>query len=191
MERSWWPFTRRWISDDIEGVFEEMQDIMTSRFKELSEHAPKNLVRERSLPGGNKVKEWGPFVYGYSMIIDEDGRPQIREFGNLRPKTGMQRDSLDVQDKREPLTDVMVSDDKVQVIIELPGVSKEDVDLRISNNNLTITVDTPRRKFYRKLEMPVKVDPKTAKTKYLNGVLEMSIKKIEEQEDEGEKLDIE
>lgn len=190
-QRSWWPFTRRWISDDVKGVFEEMEDIMVSRFKELSENAPENLLRERTLPDGGKVKEWGPFVYGYSMVVDEDGRPQIREFGNLRPKAGMQRDRLDVQDKREPLADVMVSDGKVQIIIEVPGVSKEDIDLRLTSDNLTIAVDTQRRKYFRKLEMPVRVDPKTAKTNYTNGVLEISIKQTKEQQDEGEKLDIE
>ncbi|WGM90554.1 MAG: Hsp20/alpha crystallin family protein [Candidatus Bathyarchaeum tardum] len=190
-QRSWWPFTRRWISDDVKGVFEEMEDIMVSRFKELSENAPENLLRERTLPDGGKVKEWGPFVYGYSMVVDEDGRPQIREFGNLRPKAGFQRDKLDVQEKREPLADVMVSDGKVQIIIELPGVSKEDIDLRLTPNSLTIAVDTQRRKYFRKLEMPVKVDPKTAKTNYINGVLEMSVKETKEKEIEGEKLEIE
>lgn len=164
---------------------------MVSRFKELSEHAPENLLRERTLPDGAKVKEWGPFVYGYSMIVDEEGRPQIREFGNLRPKAGMQRDRLDVQDKREPLADVMVSDGKVQIIIEIPGVSKEDIDLRLTSDNLTISVDTQRRKYFRKLEMPVKVDPKTAKTNYINGVLEISIKETKEKQNEGEKLPIE
>jgi hypothetical protein len=26
----------------------------------------------------------GPFVYGYSMTIGPDGKPRVREFGNVR-----------------------------------------------------------------------------------------------------------
>jgi HSP20 family molecular chaperone IbpA len=54
------------------------------------------------------------------------------------------------------------------------------------------SVDTPKRKYYKKLEMSVKVNPKTAKSKYINGVLEVTIKKAEkEEEPEGEAIKIE
>lgn len=29
-------------------------------------------------------EEMGPFVYGYSMTIGPDGKPKVREFGNIR-----------------------------------------------------------------------------------------------------------
>lgn len=62
--RSWWPFTRSWMFEDIEDIFREMEDFMAKELGELSEKAPKELVRERTLPSGAKVKQWGPFVYG-------------------------------------------------------------------------------------------------------------------------------
>jgi HSP20 family protein len=190
--RSWWPFTRRWMFEDIEDVFREMEDFMAREFGELSEKAPEDLVRERTLPSGAKVKEWGPFVYGYSMTVGPDGKPQIREFGNIKPGRRMGRPRLDVKEKREPLADVITTDGEVQVIVELPGVSKEDINLRGTEESMTLSVDTPRRKYYKKLEVPVKVDPKTAKSKYVNGVLEVTIKKMEkEKEAEGEEIKIE
>jgi hypothetical protein len=60
---------------------------MSREFSELSAKAPKELVRERTLPNGAEVKQWGPFVYGYSMTVGPDGRPRIREFGNIKPET--------------------------------------------------------------------------------------------------------
>jgi HSP20 family protein len=190
--RSWWPFTRGWMSEDIEDVFGEMEDFMASRFKELSEKAPEELVRERTLPSGAKVKEWGPFVYGYSMTVGPDGKPQIREFGNIKPWSRGRRPRLDVKEKREPLADVITTDGEVKVIIELPGVAKEDIKLRGTEESMTVSVDTSGRKYYKKLELPVKVDPKTAKSKYINGVLEVTIKKLEkEEEPEGEEIKIE
>jgi HSP20 family protein len=177
--------------EDIEDIFREMEDFMARELGELSEKAPKELVRERTLPSGAKVKQWGPFVYGYSMTVGPEGKPQIREFGNIKPGRRMGRPRLDVKERREPLADVMTTDGEVQVIVELPGVSKEDIKLRGTEESMTVSVDTPRRKYYKKLELPVKVDPKTAKSKYINGVLEVTIKKAEkEEEPEGEHIEI-
>lgn len=190
--RSWWPFTRGWMFEDVEDVFREMEDLMSREFGELSEKAPEELIRERTLPSGAKVKEWGPFVYGYSMTVGPDGKPQIREFGNIKPETRMGRPRLDVKEKREPLTDVIATDGEVQVIVELPGVEKKDIELRGTEESLTITVDAPRRKYHKKLELPFKVDLEKAKTKFINGVLEVTIKKkMKREEPKGEKIEIE
>ena len=190
--RSWWPFDRRWMFGNVEDIFSEMEDLMSSEFKELSEKAPEDLVREYTTPNGAKVKEWGPFVYGYSMTVGPDGKPQIREFGNVKAMRGMGRPQLDVKEGREPLTDVMTTDGEVKVIVELPGVAKSDIKLRGTEKSLTVSVDAEKRNYYKKLELPVKVDPKSAKSKYMNGVLEVTIKQSEkEKEPEGEEIKIE
>ncbi|MFW6117357.1 MAG: hypothetical protein ACOC6G_02080 [Thermoproteota archaeon] len=62
--RSWWPFTRGPLFEDIEEIFEEMRGTMREEFEELSRKAPEDLMRERTLPDGTKVKIWGPFIYG-------------------------------------------------------------------------------------------------------------------------------
>jgi HSP20 family protein len=177
---------------DVEDMFSEMDNLMSSRLRELSEKAPEDLIRERTLPGGGKVKEWGPFVYGYSMTVGPEGKPQIQEFGNIKPETWMGKPRLDVKEKREPLTDVINTDGEVKVIVELPGVAKKDIKLRGTRTTLTVAVDTEQRKYYKKLNLPVEVDPKTAQSKFVNGILEASIKKlIKEEESEGEELEIE
>ena len=184
-------FNRQWMLGDVDDVFGEMEELMSTRFRELAERAPTNLVREQVLPSGTKVKEWGPFVYGYSMTVGPDGKPQIQEFGNVRPISESGRPQLDVEEKREPLADVISADGEIKLIIELPGVAKKDIKLRGTEDNMTVSVDTEERKYYKKLMMPVKVDPKSAKSKYLNGVLEVTIKKMEEGEPEGEEMEIE
>jgi HSP20 family protein len=186
-----WPFTRRWMFGNMENLFREMEDLMASEFKGLAEKVSKDLVRERTLPSGAIVKEMGPFVYGYSMTVGPDGKPRIREFGNIKPETRMGRPNLDIKDKREPLADVLTTDDDVQVIIELPGVAKDDIKLRGTEESITVSVDTAERRYYKKLELPVKTDPKTAKSRYTNGVLEITIKKLEKEEaPEGEPIKI-
>src|SRR5919202_1973169 len=62
----------------------EMESIFEETLRDM-EQVPKELVREYENSEGAKVKEVGPLVYGYSYTIGSDGKPQFREFGNLRP----------------------------------------------------------------------------------------------------------
>ena len=75
-----WPFFGRSFFEDFEEMIREMEEIMQREFEEISKRTPSDLIRERKLPDGSTIREWGPFVYGYSITIGPDGKPQIREF---------------------------------------------------------------------------------------------------------------
>jgi len=174
----------------MNDFFKEMQEMMEKEFIELSERAPKELVREHVLSDGTKVREWGPFVYGYSVTLDPDGKPKVREFGNVSQKTQMGRPHIDIKDKREPLADVMTTNGEVKVIVELPGVEKKDIKLHATEDRLTISVDAPRRKYYKEAELPVNVDPKQVKSSYKNGVLEVTLHKRKEEKRKGKPINM-
>ena len=164
-----WRFPTASLFDELEQDFEEM-------FKDLE--LPKDLVRERKLPDGGTVREMGPFVYGYSFSMGPDGKPVIREFGNVKPSLkggplGSVKPKLDVKEDREPLVDTIVNPETVKVVAELPGVEKSDISLECDGNKLTLKVDTDKRRYYKELELPVEVDPDTSKASYKNGVLEL------------------
>jgi len=190
------PFFGDWFGD-VDEIMREMEEFMQREYKEFTERLPKDFVRERRLPNGSTVKEWGPFVYGYSMTIGPDGKPQIREFGNVKPSTkpepfGLRRPKIDIKEEREPLVDVISTDGEVKVVAELPGVDKNDIKLYGTEKILNISVDTAQRKYYKEVELPVSVNPKTAKSVYKNGVLEVTLTKIkEEKKPKGEPLKIE
>jgi len=76
------------------------------------------------------------------------------------------------------------------VVAELPGVEKEDIELNATEKELIISVDTERRKYYKCLELPAEVDPKSAKASYRNGILEVRLKKVRP-ERRGERIKIE
>ncbi|UCC59227.1 MAG: Hsp20/alpha crystallin family protein [Candidatus Bathyarchaeum sp.] len=168
-----------------------MEEIMAKEFEELSKRAPKDLLRERTLPDGTKVKSWGPFVYGYSVTVGPDGKPNVREFGNFKPETRMGKPYIDVKEKREPLADVITTDGEVRVLVELPGVEKKDIKLSGTEDKLTISVDTPDRKYFKEVELPAKVDSKKATSKYKNGVLDITVPKKKEEKPKGEAINIE
>jgi len=188
--RSWWPFSRQWAFDDIDEIFKDMDEMMREEFRKASERAPRDLIRERTLPDGTKVKEWGPFVYGYSIKMGPEGRPKIREFGNIKPGTRMGRPQVNIREQREPLVDVFETDGEVKVIAELPGVEKQDIKLHATEENLTISVDTPERKYYKEVGLPSNVDPKQADSAYKNGVLEVTLKQKREEKKKGEEIPI-
>jgi HSP20 family protein len=175
-----WPIRRRkgypfgpWAFPDIDEMMKEMEKSFSAQFKELEKELPKNLVRETKSSDGSIKKEIGPIVYGYSVTIGPDGKPVVREFGNVRKGEG--RPWNEIQDKREPLVDVISSDKEVRVIAEMPGVSKEDIDLTVNEKSLVISVDKEDRRYYKELELPGIVEPKGAKSSYNNGVLEVTI----------------
>jgi HSP20 family protein len=170
------PRRRRRYPFFFEDFFEEMNRMMEEMFRDLTGTMPKELIRERKLPEGGTIKEFGPFVYGYSMTIGPDGKPIIREFGNVKPS--LTKGGLEVKEEREPLVDTMVNEKTVKVIAELPGVDKSDIKLNATEKSLTISVDTEKRKYYKELELPVEVNPESAKASYKNGVLEVTLDRI-------------
>jgi HSP20 family protein len=172
---------------DIDEIFKDMENMMEKEWKEFTANLPKEYVRERKLPGGRKIREWGPFVYGYSVTVGPNGKPVIREFGNVQPG----RLGPEVKEEREPLVDVISTDDEVKVVVELPGVEKKDIKLHGTEETLTISVDTEGRKYFKEIKLPAEVRPKEAKSVYKNGVLEVTLPKSEEKKKpKGEPLRI-
>jgi HSP20 family protein len=173
---------------DIDTMFREMEKMMDEELKNFTEKVPKEYVKERQLPDGSTVKELGPFVYGYSMRIGPDGKPEIQEFGNL--KKGL-KGPPEVKEEREPLVDIVETNTEVRVVAELPGVEKTDIKLHGTDDSLTISVDTADYKYFKEVELPVKVKVKEAASTYKNGVLEVVLPKVEPKGDaKGEPINI-
>jgi len=181
-------FFKNWNFEDIDKMFHEMDRMLEEEFRNFASRVPKDYVRERKLPDGSTARELGPFVYGYSVKIGPDGKPAINEFGNMKPS---RRGPL-VKEEREPLVDTIETNGEIQVVAELPGVEKSDIQLYGTEDTLTITVETPQRKYHKIIRLPAKVNVRESKTGYRNGVLEVTMPKIgEEKKTKGEPINIE
>jgi HSP20 family protein len=187
-----WFKKRRTLSKDpfsnIDDMFRDMEKMMDEELKSFTEKVPKEYVKERKLPDGSTIKEMGPFIYGHSMKIGPDGKPEIQEFGNI--KKGL-KGTPQVKEEREPLVDIVETNEDIHVVAELPGVEKTDIKLHGTEDSLTISVDTPNNKYYKEAVLPVKVSIKEAKSSYKNGVLEVIMPKAEvSNKAKGEPVDI-
>jgi len=170
---------RRGFFDDMFRGFDEMRRQMEREFEDIEKRIPKDLIREYTTPGGRKVREVGPVIYGYSMTVGPDGKPKIREFGNVkRSKFGFSGMSApEVTGEIEPLVDVTTTDSQVKVVVEMPGTSKDKIKINAYDNTVEVKSEDPQRKYHRTIEIPPETDIETATSSYNNGILEITFKK--------------
>lgn len=164
---------------EFEAEFEQMRTYFNKVFQDVVRNAHA-LPREMT-PGQ-------PFVYGFSMRVGPDGKPQIQQFGNTGP-VGPAPGGVPGEVLREPITDVLEMDHEVAITAELPGVEKKDINLHVAESRVTLRVDAPR-KYHKVIELPAKVKPGTAKATYKNGILDVTIERAEKREDPGHRVNI-
>jgi HSP20 family protein len=184
---------------DIFRGFDEMRREMEREFeeqyKDIETKAPKDLVREYETAGGGKVREYGPFVYGYSMTIGPDGKPKVREFGNVKSPSSSRGGGFStrplISSERQPLADVTTTDKEVKVVVEMPGVSKENIKVNAYDNTVEVTTTDPGRKYHEVVEVPPETDIETVKSTYKNGILEIIFKKKQQTKPKGKQINVE
>lgn len=184
MVADWWEHRKKkgrrlpWF--DVFEEFDQLEEMLNEMMRRTLKLEPSKITRES--------KTYGPYIYGFSFSLGPDGKPVIREFGNVQPSRFGPR----LREEREPLVDIMEQDKEIVVVAELPGVEKNDLHLGATENTLTISVDTKKRKYFKELQLPADVEPKTAKATYKNGVLEVRLaKKKSEEKFKGEKISVE
>ncbi len=118
----------------------------------------------------------GPYYYGYTMTVGPDGKPVIKEYGNLKP--GL----LPTSDTREPIVDTIVDEKEkvVKLIAEIPGVEKTDVKIVVENKTVDLSAEHNGKKYHVKVPLKHKVDENSAKASYKNGILQITFQQIEE-----------
>lgn len=128
----------------------------------------------------------GPYYYGYTMTIGPDGKPVVKEYGNVKP--GL----LPTSDKREPLVDTIVDDKEniVKMVAEMPGVTKEDINVLVEDKTVDITAEHGEKKYHASVPIQHKIDKDSAKASYQNGILELTFKRQEEPKPKGKKVEV-
>jgi HSP20 family protein len=86
--------------------------------------------------------------------------------------------------------DVFQNNSVIKVIVELPGVVKSDIKLDATEENLTISVDSSSKKYYKEIELQERINPKEAKSTYKNGILEVNLPKEKGRRSKGYSLKI-
>jgi HSP20 family protein len=150
-------------------------------FRKMADEMQRNLHEALKSMGQDPSKS---FVSGFSVKVGPDGKPTFNTFGNkpqVKPNPagakGVKGIPQVIADEREPLTDVIEDAKQVAITMELPGVEKKDINVHLTDDELEISVDNELRKYHKRVRMPAKVDPKTTKATYTNGILDVTVQK--------------
>jgi HSP20 family protein len=72
----------------------------------------------------------------------------------------------------------VATDKEVKVVVEMPGVRREDIKINAFDNSVEIsTTEGAPRRYHRIVELPADADANTAKSTYNNGILEIVFSK--------------
>jgi len=164
LSEKWWKRKKRSHWDEFFEEFDKLEKMIDEMM---------NATFADSSTGQGRRSFSNPYVFGFSVSLGPDGKPRVRKFGTLQSTTQGSR----FQEEREPLVDVMEDRKEIVIIAELPGIEKEDIKLDVTESSLTISVDTPERKYHRELFLPAKILKNSVRKRYKNGVLEVRLKK--------------
>lgn len=149
------------------------------------------VERPNYLSPFNEMERWFEDVWERPLSLMRTMWPEVkaREFENLTP-----------------VLDVYEEGHEVIVKADLPGIKKEDVEITLRDNVLTIsgerkseektetakyrTYERRYGKFSRSIELPFDIDAEKINAHYENGVLEIKMTKTEAEESKVRKIPV-
>ena len=175
----------------IDQMIQEMTEAMENMGNpdDLPQGIPPELIRKRKLPDGTIEQSLGPVIFGYSMTVDEGGKPVIRQFGNVNPNQPSPLKAL--QEKREPLVDVINEGDTVKIVAELAGVKAEEISIMAEDNGHVIIETTGDRKYRKELQVTAQLNSESGTSAFNNGILEVAFKTTTPLKAKGKKIKVE
>ena len=89
------------------------------------------------------------------------------------------------------MADITSTSTEIKVIVEMPGVNKENIKVNAYDNSVEIITTGTERKYHEVIEIPQEADIETARSVYKNGILEITFKKKEQTKPKGKQINIE
>jgi HSP20 family molecular chaperone IbpA len=110
----------------------------------------RRIEEHRSLPGGGQAT--GRALGPPTALADEGDRA------------------------REPIADVVVTPARIYVTVELPGVSRETLEVTAEDQRLSVHAIAPDgRVFHSEIDLDHPVEPEAVTATYRNGVLDVTL----------------
>ena len=171
----------RIFEDMMDKEFAEAKDMIDRMFRTVQEINPVDLASSNA-----------PYYYGYQITVGPDGKPHVREFGNIRPSA---KGLIEQANVRAPLVDTAIDEKQnaLRVTTEMPGVNKEDIKVNVSDKYVTIHAERGDKKYHTDIPVDVELDDSSssAKATYTNGILELNIKLKQAPKEKAKEIKVE
>lgn len=143
----------------------------------------------------------------FDLMTTKDNDREVAK-QNRQPRdlfSSVLEDFMDLNEIAGFKTDIKETEDEYLIEAELPGMEKEDIDLELNNNYLTIKADNEevieeeednyirkerRRGKYQRSFRLSNVQQDEIEAEYNDGILEVSLPKIEKEKDKRKTIDI-
>jgi HSP20 family protein len=176
----------RILENMMDKEFAEAEDMLNRMFRTVREVNPSDLTNNTL------------YYYGYQVTIGPDGKPHVREFGNIRPSA---KGLIEQTGVRAPLVDTAVDEKQntLRITAEMPGVNKEDIKVNVSDKYVTIHAEKGDKKYHTDIPVDVQLDDNavssssssSAKATYTNGILELNIKLQQAPKEKAKEIKVE
>ena len=104
-----------------------------------------------------------PFIYGFTT--------RTRESRLEAPRPALEGEEIKT---RDPLVDVILTESAIFLTAEMPGVSRDEVRVRLDEGKLVLQGEGDRP-YFTKVDLPADADRDTLKYTFTNGVLDVVI----------------
>jgi HSP20 family molecular chaperone IbpA len=127
-------------------------------------------------------------------MIEDDGVERIRRFLKANGYHVAKRDITQVLNQmaqrlerqieksngfveRPLLCEVIRFSQDIKIIAELPGAFEDSININVYDNEIEIEAQSERSSYYEIINLPPQADTKILKSVFLNGFLELTLKK--------------
>lgn len=136
-----------------------------------------------------EIENFNTFI---SKVVNGLSDENLKEFGNCNPPCGFyvhigSSNELNVETltrkspnaaSGEPMLDIILENRLVKVVAELRGITKDHITVKAKAEELSINGSGEGSLYSRVVTLPRLIDPKTAKARYNNGILEITAMRI-------------
>ncbi|AEH59888.1 putative heat shock protein [Methanosalsum zhilinae DSM 4017] len=116
-----------------------------------------------------------PLVYGFTIIQNPGKKPEILGFKGPVPDISKIFNNQQILvGQKEPFVDILEAEDTLYLIADM-GTDEENIEYYISDDSVEIASFAHGMRYAKTVELPVKVDPSSARSTCKNGVLEIAL----------------
>lgn len=151
------------------GIFKGLGDLLDSLGTVIETGEEANRSGEFRIKG---LGEKGRGVYGFSVRTGVGGATQVERFGNIRTTN----EGPEVAEVREPLVDLFDEEKEILVVVELPGVAEEEINVQVHDDVLSLET-SGQRKYAKEVLLPGAAQAESLRQTYRNGILELRLSK--------------
>jgi HSP20 family protein len=116
----------------------------------------------------------GSFFYGFSITQGPEGKPVIREFGNVKP-SGY---TVARSEVREPMVDTVYDHkhNELRVVVDMPGVVSDEISFSVRRRGVSIRASDGDRRYEAEVPLDVPVENRPLRKTFNNGILELVLR---------------